>query len=197
MHKFPCFAKNIFMEKKKTKVSVKESWYIFAVVALSALLLLSLWLFLQNPFITNKPTTSGLIPLGTPTNISVEDNGSSTQALFFYGSLLPNFLVPQDVNITLKSAESPCAVRAKVFMFNEQNQVLPVNAQVATNWQQSPDGYFYCAENLTPNLVLDFLQAVEIPGKEASLNAENVYALLVSVETLPLTTDFNAVWKLN
>lgn len=183
--------------KRKKKVSVKESWYIFAIIMLLALLFLSLWLFLQNPFITNKPASSGLIPLGTPVNISVEDNGSSTQALFFYGSLLPNFFTPQDVNITLKATQSDCAVRAKVFMFNEYNQVLPIDAVVASNWLQNPDGYFYCQETLSPSLMLDFLQQVKVPAESANLNAENVYSLLVSVETLPLSCDYKTIWNIN
>lgn len=185
------------MAKRKTKTKVKESWYMFTIVVLSALLVLSLWLFLQNPFITNKPASSGLIPLGTQINLNVESNGSSTQALFFNGSLLPNFSVKQDVNITLKSTEKPCVVRAKVFMYNEQNQLLPINATAAGIWQKNADGYYYCQETLTPNLVLDFLQEVEIPGEEYSLSAENVYALLVSVETLPLSSDYLTIWNLN
>lgn len=193
MNKLAGFVKNIFMTRSKAKL--KESWYIFSIVMLSVLLLLSLWLFLQNPFITNKPTSAGLAPVGTPINISVEDNGSETQVLYFNGSLLPNFKVNQDVNITLKATENLCAVRAKVFVLNE-NQALPLNLTVASQWQKMSDGYYYCQETLSPNLVIDFMQAFEVPDADYSLNAENVYPILFSVETLPVAFDYQSIWKM-
>ena len=181
----------------KSKKNVRESWFIFAIVMLSIALALSIYLFLQNPFITNKPAHSGLIPLGTPLNIKVDAVGATTQSVFFKGSVLPNSVVRQDVKITLNAAQENAVARAKVFMFNEKNQLLPINAQTANIWDYSEDGYYYCQEVFTPNLVLDFLQAVEIPDTNFGLNAENVYALLVSVEALPLTADFKSIWKLN
>lgn len=190
------FVKNTFMEARKSKAKIKESWYIFSIVMLSALLFLSLWLFLQNPFITNKPVSSGLVPVGTPINISVEDNGAQTQVVYMSGSLLPNFSVNQDVNITLKATESPCAVRAKVYMLNEQNQIVPINLIVASQWQKMSDGYYYSQENLSPNLVIDFMQAFEVPSTEYNLNAENIYPILFSVETLPITFDYQSIWKM-
>lgn len=196
MHKFGGFVKNIFMETRKSKIKLKESWYIFSIVMLSALLLLSLWLFLQNPFITNKPVSSGLAPAGTPINISVEDNGSETQVLYFEASVLPNSKIKQDVNITLKATENPCVVRAKVYMLNEQNQVLPVNITIASQWQKNDDGYYYCQERLSPNLVIDFMQGFDVPDAKTGLNAENIYPILFSVETLPLTSDYLKIWKL-
>ncbi|MBR5226992.1 MAG: hypothetical protein IKV69_02825 [Clostridia bacterium] len=163
---------------------------------LSALLLLSLFLFLQNPFITNKPASSGLVSVGTPINISVAGNGSESQVLYLEGALLPNFSVVQDINITLKPTESPCAVRARVYALNEQNQVLPLNLTVASQWQIGGDGYCYCQETLSPNLVIDFLQGFEVPDAQYGLNAESVYPIVVSIETLPLSCDYQKIWKI-
>ena len=176
------------------KNAAKESWYIFSIVMLSVLLILSLYLFLQNPFITNAPVTSGLTSLGTPINLQLESVGTGARSLFFHGSVLPDSKVLQDVKITLKANQPATVARGKVVLFDEFGAIVPITVFTASNWTQNQDGYFYCQEQLSANLVLDFLTAVQIPSAEYGLNPSNIYAMMIIVETLPASSNFQELW---
>ena len=181
----------------KSKKDVRESWYIFTIVMLSILLGLSLYLFLQNPFVTNKPRQSGLIQLGTPINIKVDAVGASAKTVFFEGSILPNSVVQQDVKITLNPAQENAALRAKVFMFDEFVKLIPLEITTTSNWEKGGDGYYYCQEVLSANLVLDFAKELQIPSSEKGLNSANTYSIIYIIETLPVGSNFEEIWKIN
>ena len=180
----------------KSKKNVRESWFIFAIVMLSIALALSIYLFLQNPFITNKPAYSGLIPLGTPLNIKVDAVGATTQSVFFKGSVLPNSVVRQDVKITLNAAQENAVARAKVFMFDEFAKRIAISITTASNWVAGDDGYYYCQEVLSANLVLDFAKDLQIPSAEEKLNSANSYLIHFTIETLPQSANFEEIWKI-
>lgn len=187
---------NSTSSKKNNQKLQKEGWYLFSIVSLAIMLIASLFLFLQNPFTTNLPTSSGLKPLGEMVNIVVSDNGSNSQSLYFYGSLLPEFDITQDTSITLKANQEECRVRAKVFMFDEDGMLMPLVATSASDWIYNADGYFYLDQNLTPSLTVKFLKTIQTPPHTAGLNSSNIYSVIISIETLPITSNYNTIWKL-
>lgn len=182
---------------KSKKTNTKESWFIFAITMLAIALFLSIYLFLQNPFVTNKPASSGLVPVGTPINIQLNSTGSSAQSVFFYGSVLPSSLVAQEVKITLKPKEENAVARAKVVMFDEFAKAIPLEIITASNWNKGDDGYYYCQEVLSANLILDFAKEIKMPSAEKGLSSANVYAIIFSIETLPQSANFEEIWKIN
>lgn len=181
----------------KSKKSVRESWFVFTIIMLSILLALSLYLFLQNPFVTNRPAHSGIIPLGTPLNIKINAVGATTQSVYFKGSVLPNSVVGQEVKITLNAAQENAVARAKAFMFDEFAKYIPIEITTASNWVAGDDGYYYCQEVLSANLVLDFAKDVQIPPADEKLSSANSYLIHFIIETLPQTANFEEIWKIN
>ena len=180
---------------KKSKIPAKESWYIFTICTMSLVLIVLGVLFFQNPFLTNNPEVSGLSYLGQDAIITVEDNGSGSQSFYFYGSVLPNMKIDQNVSVTLKPTATDCAVRAKVYYIFE-NQALPLNIITTSDWQKNNDGYYYLNQNLVPNLTTKFLQGIITPSAEVGLNSANIYSYIVSFETLPTTTEYEKIWKI-
>ena len=181
---------------KSQKKSVKESWYVFTIIMLVVAIGLLVYLFLQNPFITNAPSSSGLTPVGTPIMIEVNENSSASRPLFFHGSVLPNFEVRQDVNVLLSASSAPAVVRGKVFMYDEFGKIIPITAKTASSWVQKADGYYYSSDVLVPNLTLDFLEGFITPSSDYNLNSSNLYALVISFETLPENSNFEEIWKI-
>ncbi|MBR2053020.1 MAG: hypothetical protein IJ959_02570 [Clostridia bacterium] len=182
---------------KSKKIGVRESWYIFSIVMLSVLLMLSLYLFLQNPFVTNQPDRPGLPPVGTPLNISVDAAGSNAQSVFFHGSVLPQTFVPQEVKIILKPNQENAVARAKAVMFNEFGKQIPLALTTSSNWAAGNDGYYYCQEVLSANLMVDFVKELQMPAEKEGLNSANVYSIIFSIETLPQNANFEEIWKIN
>ncbi|MDD4816072.1 MAG: hypothetical protein PHQ62_02935 [Clostridia bacterium] len=184
-----------FVKKNKKKISTKESWYIFFVVSLSVALIILILLFLYNPLSPTYPTINQRM-IGTPVNVTVEDSGAFSETVLFFGSLLPDFEIPQDATLTLKANQQNCRARIKIFMFNDQNQIINLSANFTSSWEPNADGYYYYIEEITPDLVLKFLNSIQVPSVEQNLCSSSIYNFIITIETLPVTADYLTLWKL-
>lgn len=183
--------------KKRPKVSVKESWYIFSIIMLSIIILLLVYLFLQNPFVTSLSNNTFLTPIGTPINAQITDSASKSFVFELNGAVLPDFNLKQDVNIMLSPESENAAVRAKVFLVDQFAKSIPLEAKTASNWFLKPDGYHYCQDPLSPSLSLDFLESITTPKTTENIALQKSYAVVVTFETLPLSSDYKNIWKIN
>lgn len=183
-------------ERKKRKISTKESWYIFSIVMLAVAFLISITMYLRNPFAQNTTVNVNQIMLGESLNVVVEDSGSFSQTIGFYGSLLPNFIIPQDGFLTLKNNQQTCKARVKIFMYDDQNSILNITANLTSDWEANPDGYYYYTGEISPELIVKFLRSVEVPGIEYNLSSSQIYNFIVTIETLPTTADYETIWKI-
>lgn len=188
--------KNKIMTKHQ-KISVKESWYIFSIIMLSIIILLLVYLFLQNPFVTNVSKASFLMPIGTAVNVQITENASQNCVFEMNGAVLPDFSLKQDVNIMLSSTSENAVVRAKVFLIDQFGKIFPLTAKTASNWVFNSDGYYYCQDYLTPSLSLDFLESIATPKTTENIPEQRSYVVVVSFETLPVTSDYQNIWKIN
>lgn len=183
-------------EKKKRKISTKESWYIFSIVLISVAFLIVLSFYLHNPFSQTTPISLNQTMLGESINVVVEDSGAFSETIAFHGSLLPNFSISQDAFLTLKANQQNCKARVKVFMFDDQNSIINLSVGLTSEWEANADGYYYYTGEITPELVVKFLRTVDIPGIEQNLSSSKIYSFIVTVETLPTTADYLTLWKI-
>lgn len=174
----------------------KEGWYIFFVVLLSVLFLASIGLFLKNPLVPNAPEHTGLKPLGTDMQLTITDNGSISQTLYFYGSFLPNFGVNQLASVSLKPTERDAKLRAKAFLYDEYNNLVSIPLETTTEWAKKNDGYYYYNDTLTPNLTVQFIKKISTPTEDAKLSSNNIYLIIITFETLPADSNFESIWKI-
>lgn len=192
MHNYFKIKNNIYMSKKLTKQ--KEGWYIFFIIFLGSLLVASLGLFVHNPLMPNVPASTGLKPLGTDIQLTIDDSGSISQTLYFYGSYLPEFEVPQNSSVSLSPKSNDAKIRAKVYVYDEHNNLININATTTTEWTVSADGYYYYNGTMTPNLTVQFSKGVTLPKGDANLSSNNIYLIIMTFETLPADSNFAEIW---
>ena len=174
----------------------KEGWYKFFVVFLSLLLVATIALFLRNPLLPTMPKSTGLTPLGTDLQLTISDNGSASQTLCFYGSYLPNQGVNQLIGVSLKANTQNAKLRAKAFMYDENNNLIKINLETTTEWTFGEDEYYYYDGVLTPNLNVQFTKKIQTPFADAKLSSNNIYLIIVTFETLPENSNYQEIWKI-
>lgn len=187
---------DFFDKKNKKKITQKESWYIFSIVVLSLVLIVLMVVFWQNPFLTNQPTKEGLMPIGENVNVLVEENGSNSIVQYFYGASLPSSKINEEIFVTLKSAQEDCSVRAKVFTY-VNNKLVEINVLATNDWKKLQDGYYYLNQNLTQNLRIKFATEIVLPDESVGINSSNSYPLIITFETLPISCNYENIWKIN
>jgi len=185
-----------FGKSKNKKRSPKESWYIFFITILSIFSVILLSIFLSNPFSQAPLINLGQKMLGDNINIRIEDSGSFSQTVSFYGSLLPEFEMPQNAYLTLLADQEDCKARAKVFMYDSSGRLINLSVQFTSDWEMNEDGYYYYNSTLTPSLVLKFLQSIVMPSSEVGIYSCNLYNIIITVETLPVVSDYLTLWGL-
>lgn len=161
---------------------------------LCGLALIAIYVFLQNPFLTNHVQPPASLMLGTPTNIYLQSGGSSSKALMFYGSVVQGGKIQQSVNVVMGAASDTAMVRAKVFMFADDGEVVPVEVVCDGDWQQKLDGYYYCNRALSQNLVQNFARWITVPPAGVGLGSSSLYTIVFAFEALPDWCDYNAIW---
>ncbi|MDD3397378.1 MAG: hypothetical protein PHR96_02420 [Clostridia bacterium] len=184
-----------FVKKKKNKLGKKESWYIFFIVLLSLLLITSLSLLWSNSLYKSTVAMLGQKTLGDTIKLELEDKGSFSQALTFQGSILQNFPIHQEGYLKVKEDQPDCVARVKIFIYNSiQEEPVLLTGTLTTDWTSADDGYYYYKYVLTENLAFKFLHSITSPGDEFDLHSTEIYNIVVTIETLPYSSDFELIW---
>ncbi|MDD2445523.1 MAG: hypothetical protein PHX09_01785 [Clostridia bacterium] len=182
--------------KSKKKKSKKESWFIFVIIMLSGLLAFSVFLVYSNVFYKSNFEKIGQKMLGETIKLYVEDRGSFSQALSFQGSTLPNFDIRQEGYLYVKDNQENCVARVKMFVYNSLNEEPSLlNGVLTTDWVLGEDNYYYYKYVLTESVSFKFLHSIKMPSDEFNLHSSEFYSIVVSVETLPYTSDFEGIWN--
>lgn len=187
-----------FVKKKKTKLSKKENWYIFFIVLLALLLVFSVYLFLSNSLYKSTLVMPGQKTLGDTIKLEIEDKGSFSQALTFQGSTLQSFPIRQEGHLKVKDKQSNFVARVKMYIYNSlQEEPVLIKGTLTTDWTPADDGYYYYKYVLTENLAFKFLHSITMPGDEFDLHSTEFYNIIITIETLPLESDFEEIWGMS
>lgn len=184
-----------FVKKEKIKLGKREAWYIFFIVLLSLLLLLSMFLLYSNSLYKSTIAMQGQQTLGDTIKLELEDKGSFSQVLAFQGSTLPSFPIRQEGFLKVKENQSNCVARAKMFIYNTNHEEPALlSGTFTTDWIKADDGYYYYKYVLTENVAFKFLHSITMPGDEFDLNSTQLYSIIVTIETLPIDSNFEQIW---
>lgn len=188
MEKIKAFAKS----NKSKKLSKRDCWFIFVIVMLSILLALSVFLFYSNAYYKSNFERIGPKMLGDTIKLYVEDQGSFSQALTFQGSTLPDFDIKQEGYLYVKDNQDDFVARVKIFMYNHDEYEQPVllNGVLTTDWVLGEDNYYYYKYVLSQSVSFKFLHSIKMPSDELNLNYSKIYNIIVTIETLPYTSNF-------
>ncbi|MDD2227423.1 MAG: hypothetical protein PHH71_02460 [Clostridia bacterium] len=180
--------------KKEKRLSVKDRWYIFVIIMLFLLLLLSSYLVYSNALYKTNIDDIGQKVLGDTVYLEIDSCGSFSQALSFYGSVLPNISIRQEGYFKVKDEQPSFVARAKLFVYNNNEDAVSVDGTLTSEWIKGDDGYYYYQYTLNENLTSKFLHAVIMPNDGIELHSSEQYDLIVSIETLPYESDFVGIW---
>lgn len=184
-----------FVKRKKNKLSKRESWYIFFITLLFLLLIASVYLLYTNGLYKSTLVQVGQKTLGDAIKLEIEDKGSFSQVLVFQGSTLQNFPIRQEGYLKIKSNQSDCVARVKIYIYNSlQEEPALLKGILTTDWISVDDGYYYYKYVLTENLAFKFLHSIIMPGDEFDLHSTEIYNMIITIETLPYESNFEEIW---
>lgn len=168
--------------------------WLFAVIILSVLLIISVVLGLTGYFFSVSYTNSNAeLKVGDSVSISVLPNQSNVASFTFDGAFLPNEKVPHTVQINAQdlNADIRVRVKAKIFGVTEETVFDFVTTQ---HFEKDPDGYYYYDEILPGGNKITFCTYLVIPEDVDFVSGEK-YILSFVVETLESKFDAENIWK--
>ena len=183
--------------KKEKKMSVKDRWYIFVIVMLFLLLIVGVFFIYSNLLYKTNVDNVGQKVLGDTVYLEIDSCGSSSQALSFYGSILPNISIRQEGYFKVKDEQPSLVARAKLFIYNNNEDAVLINGTFTSDWIRGDDGYYYYKYVLDKNLTSKFLHAIIVSEDKIDLHSSEQYDLIVTIETLPYESDFVGIWGLS
>ena len=191
--------KYVAFEKKKHHLTKKDGWFIFAIVILSLLLIVSAYLLYTNAIYKTRIESVGQITIGTPVKIQIDGVGSFSQAVSFYGAGLPDTPVEQVGYLSVQDDAPNLVLRAKVFIHeSETSPAEPLLATFTTDFEKNEDdGFYYYKNVLRSNVVLKFLQEVRLPDAQMDLISTELYDFIITLETLPEEVDYLSIWNVS
>ena len=107
---------------------------------------------------------------------------------------LPGERLPQVVAVKNAEDQSLLYLRAKVFVYTSQNQMLEVDVVENSNWGKNEDGYFYYNDLIKPNEKVNFCSHIIVGGENFQPVSWKKYILSFVFETLDSTLDSQTIW---
>ncbi|MBP3431498.1 MAG: hypothetical protein J6K39_01410 [Clostridia bacterium] len=167
--------------------------WIFAVVILSVLLVVSVFLGVTGYFssIIYLKSNSDLV-VGDSVSISVRPNQTSVVSFTFDGGYLSNENIPQLVQINAADLNSELRVRVKATVFGLDENT-DFEFITTSHFEQAEDGYYYFDDVLKGGNKITFCNYLKIP-EDNDFSSGEKYILTIVVETLETKYDEN-IWK--
>lgn len=176
------------------KIDKSNFGWLFACVGLVLLLVLSVFLGKSGfLFKTENAFTTDLV-LGQNIECGLNKNQATSVSLNFSGGFLPGERLPQVVAVKNAEDQSLLYLRAKVFVYTSQNQMLEVDVVENSNWVKNEDGYFYYNDLIKPNEKVNFCSHIIVGGENFQPVSWKKYILSFVFETLDNTLDSQTIW---
>ena len=171
------------MSKSLTKRKMSSSTV--AIIVLSILLVASIALGVTLAYFSASADVTGTITLGDPVNISITQGGSAVTSLTFTNDAMPGTVYDQAIGVLVPENTSPCLLRAKILLTNEDGSTTDVTATATSSWvENDADSYFYYNGVGSAGNTINFITSVTIPTTLTNESANKVYTVSVLVEAI-------------
>ena len=107
---------------------------------------------------------------------------------------MPDERLPQVVAVKNMDGEASLYLRAKVFVYSSQNQILDVDIVENSNWVKNDDGYFYYNDLIQPNEKVSLCSHVILGSQDFQPVSWKKYILTFVFETLDSNLDVQTIW---
>ncbi len=168
--------------------------WMFAVIILSSLLIVSVFLGMSGYFfsISYLNSSSDLV-VGENVSIGVRANESSVVSFTLDGGYLPNELIPQVIQINAQDLDKDVRLRVKSKLFGIAEGV-DLGFITTGHFEQASDGYYYFDDVLKGGNKVTFCTYVVIPS-EIDLSSDEKYIFTIVVETLGVDVNYEEIWE--
>lgn len=173
------------------KLSKLTYGFIFAIVALTILLGVSLYLGLSGWFFGNTTKLESDLQLGQTVNISLSGSEAKAVSFTFPGSYLPGQQLEQFVNIS-NISDKDLHVRAKAVIFDRSEGQMLAEVGVSSHWTEN-GGYYYFDEPLLKSNKIALGSYVKL-GEDKYFNSKKSYIITFIVEALDKELDREEIW---
>ena len=173
---------------------MKRNAWLVSVVLLSVSLVTSIILGFSGYYFSVAYLKSNCdLSLGNKVLISVNENESSVASFCFDGAYLPNERLEQLVQIVAKNLAENMHVRAKIVVFEDEENVkfVPV---LSEHFVDGEDGYFYFDDILNGGSKITFCNSLRFPSENV-FQSDKKYVATIVVETLSEGLDVAQIWK--
>lgn len=168
--------------------------WIFAVIVLSILLILSLILGASGYYYSISYLSSDSdLTVGDSFSIGVNPNQASVASFTFDGSFLPGETIPQVIQINAQDLNSDVRVRVKAKIFGVAGDT-EFDFVTSEHFEKAEDGYYYYDDVLHGGNKITFCTYLVLP-KDADFVSKEKYILTFVVETLETKFDDQNIWK--
>lgn len=167
--------------------------WLFVCVTLAILLAVSIYLGVSGWYFKVDKNLESDIVLGENVQIDISKNEAESVAFSFPGNFLAGEKLPQNISVKNIDEEKGLYLRAKVFVFSEDNDFTQVDIIENVNWQREDDGYYYLTEILPTTGKVSLCSYVVI-GEESKFDGEKSYIFSVIVESLSQDQDVEGIW---
>lgn len=172
------------------------SW-LFAVIVLSVLLLLSIYLGLSGWYFKNQNSQVTDFKLGEFLQLESHKNSANSASLDYSGSFIGGEKLPQVVSIKNFDEEGDSYIRAKAFLSSSLHDQKQVFLTTSSNWiYNEQDGYYYFTESLPPQNKISLCSQIYL-DRENDLSSRKSYIITFLVEALSVTEDIQKIWNFN
>lgn len=168
--------------------------WIFAVIVLSILLILSLILGTSGYYYSISYLSSDSdLTVGDSFSIGVNPNQASVASFTFDGSFLPGETIPQVIQINAQDLNSDVRVRVKAKIFGVAGDT-EFDFVTSEHFEKAEDGYYYYDDVLHGGNKITFCTYLVLP-KDADFVSKEKYILTFVVETLETKFDDQNIWE--
>ena len=168
--------------------------WIFAVIILSILLILSLILGMSGYYYSISYLNSNSdLTVGDSFSIGVNPNQASVASFTFDGAFLPGETIPQVVQINAQDLNSDVRVRVKAKIFGIVSDT-EFDFVTSEHFEKAEDGYYYYDDVLQGGNKITFCTYIVL-AKDADFVSREKYIISFVVETLETKFDDQNIWK--
>ena len=155
-----------------------------AIVALSALLMLSLVFGITAAYFSANANASGTVTLGDPVNIIITQGGTTVSTITFDSTAMPGTVYSQPIAVALPANTSDAVIRGRLTITNSDSAATNVTATTNASWVLGEDNYYYFNGIMSAGDSQEFVTNITVPTTLTNADANKTFAISVQIEAI-------------
>lgn len=179
------------------KIEKKYFSWLFAVIVLSILLVISIILGVSGWYFSNEKSKVTDFKLGSDVEIFLNKNSANSVSMDFDGAFISGEKLDQIVAIKNLDQASDIYVRAKGFVYSSANEFEPISFVTTDNWvYNANDGYYYFKDAVPAQNKISLCSQIFLDEQYTLISSSN-YIITFLVEGISIDHSVQSFWGYN